>query len=48
VLALDWWSTVDGLAEHYRDAMVTGGLPDAVIGPAETVVWEQEAGFSEW
>jgi hypothetical protein len=47
VLALDWWSTVDGLAEHYRDAL-TGGLPDALIGPAETAVWQQEAGFSEW
>jgi hypothetical protein len=48
VLALDWWSTVNGLAEHYRDATVTGGLPDALIGPAETAVWQQEAGFSEW
>jgi hypothetical protein len=48
VLALDGWSTVDGLAEHYRDATVTGGLPDALIGPAETAVWQQEAGFSEW
>jgi hypothetical protein len=47
VLAPDWWSTVDGLAEHYRDAL-TGGLPDALIGPAETAVWQQEAGFSEW
>jgi hypothetical protein len=48
VLALDWWSTVDGLAEHYRDARVMGGLPDALIGPPETTVWQQEAGFSEW
>jgi hypothetical protein len=47
VLALDWWSSVDGLAEHYRDGL-TGGLPDALIGPAETAVWQQEAGFSEW
>jgi hypothetical protein len=48
VLALDWWSTVDGLAEHYRDAMVTGGLPGALIGRPEMTVWQQEAGFSEW
>jgi hypothetical protein len=48
VLALDWWSTVDGLAEHYRDATVMSGLPDALIGPPETTAWQQEAGFSEW
>jgi hypothetical protein len=48
VLALDRWSTGDGLTEHYRDATLTGGLPDALIGPAETAVWQQEAGFSEW
>jgi hypothetical protein len=48
VLALDWWSTVDGLAEHYRDATFTGGLRDAFMGAAETAVWQQEAGFSEW
>ena len=48
VLALDWWSTVDGLAENYRDSVVFGGLPDVLIGPPETAVWQQEAGFSEW
>jgi hypothetical protein len=48
VLTLDWWSTVDGLAEHYRDATLMGGLPDALVGPAETAVWQQEGGFSEW
>jgi hypothetical protein len=46
VLALGWWSTVDGLAEHYRDSAGLGGLPDALIGPPETTVWQQEAGFS--
>jgi hypothetical protein len=25
-----------------------GGLPDALIGPPETAVWQQETGFSEW
>ncbi|WP_328399536.1 hypothetical protein [Nocardia sp. NBC_00403] len=48
ILALDWWSTLDGLQEHYNDAAVIGSLNDAVAGPPETVVWQQEAGFSEW
>lgn len=34
--------------QDYRDATLTSGLPDALIGPAETSVWQQEAGFSEW
>jgi hypothetical protein len=48
LLALDWCSTVDGLAEHYRDSAALGGLPDALIGPPEAAVWQQETGFSEW
>jgi hypothetical protein len=48
VLGLDWWSTVDGLEQHYRDAAAMGRLTDALIGPPETAVWQQEAGFSKW
>jgi hypothetical protein len=48
VLALDWWSTVDGLSEHYRDSATMSSLLDALTGPLETTVWQQEAGFSEW
>lgn len=48
VLAFDWWSTIEGLGEHYRDATVMGALPGAHIGPPETTVWQQVAGFSEW
>jgi hypothetical protein len=34
--------------QDYRDATLTGGVPDALIGPAETSVWQREAGFLEW
>jgi hypothetical protein len=26
----------------------TRGMTDALIGPPETAMWQQEAGFSEW
>lgn len=48
ILALDWWSTLEGLHEHYGDATTVDALQQAVAGPVETTVWQQEAGFTEW
>jgi hypothetical protein len=49
ILALDWWSTHEGLQEHYGDpAMPTVLNQDVVGGPIETTLWQQRAGFTEW
>jgi hypothetical protein len=48
VLAVDWWPTLDALAEHYRDFAVGAELAGALSGRPETTVWQQETGFSEW
>jgi hypothetical protein len=49
VLAIDSWTTLDGLREHYDDATAINGLHSALAGPpAATSVWEQASGFSEW
>jgi hypothetical protein len=47
ILALDWWSTPEGLQEHFGDPAPTV-LKQAVGGPIETTVWQQQAGFTEW
>ena len=48
ILAVDFWSTVKGLKDHYGDATAMGGLDDALAGPLAVSVWEQVNGFSEW
>ena len=48
ILAVDFWSTLEGLKEHYSDATAMSGLDDALAGPLAVSVWEQASGFSEW
>lgn len=48
ILAVDSWSTLEGLKAHYGDATVMSGLDDALAGPPAASVWEQLSGFSEW
>jgi hypothetical protein len=48
ILAVDSWSTLEGLKEHYGDAMAMSGLDHALAGPPAASVWEQVSGFSEW
>jgi hypothetical protein len=48
ILAIDAWSTLEGLNEHYGDATAIGGLDDALARPPAASVWEQVNGFSEW
>lgn len=48
ILALDWWSTLDGLQEHYGDPTTMDALQQSLDGPVETTVWQQGAGFTEW
>ena len=48
VLAIDFWSTLEGLEEHYSDATAVSGLDDVLAGPPTASVWEQVSGFSEW
>ena len=47
-LDLDWWSTPEGLQEHFGDPATPTVLEQAVGGPIETTVWQQQAGFTEW
>jgi len=48
ILAVDSWSTLEGLEEHYGDAVAMAGLDNALAGPPTTSVWEQVGGFAEW
>jgi hypothetical protein len=48
ILAVDFWSTLEGLKDHYGDATAMSGLDDALTGPLAVSVWEQVNGFSEW
>jgi hypothetical protein len=48
ILAVDFWSTLEGLKEHYSDATVTHGLDEVLAGPRISSVWESVSGFSEW
>jgi hypothetical protein len=53
ILAVDFWSTFEGLKEHYGNltagaATAMSGLDDALAGPLAVSVWEPVSGFSEW
>ncbi len=48
ILAIEFWSTLEGLQEHYSDATAMNGLEYALAGPLAMSVWEQVSGFSEW
>jgi hypothetical protein len=48
ILAVDFWSTHEGLKEHCGDAMAMSGLDEALAGPRALSVWEPVSGFSEW
>lgn len=48
MLAVDFWSTFEGLKDHYGDATAMSGLDDVLTGPLAVSVWEQVNGFSEW
>jgi hypothetical protein len=48
ILAVDFWSTLEGLKEHYSDPTATSGLDGVLAGPLALSVWEQVSGFSEW
>jgi hypothetical protein len=48
ILAIDSWSTLEGLNEHYGDGTAMAGLDDALAGPPTASVWEQVSGFTEW
>ncbi len=48
ILAVDFWSTLEGLKEHYSDATVTRGFDEVLAGPRASSVWEPVSGFSEW
>ena len=48
IIAVDSWSTLEGLKEHYGEATARSGLDDVLAGPPAASVWEQVSGFSEW
>jgi hypothetical protein len=48
VLAIDSWTTLEGLREHYDDPMSMSGLDAVLAGPPDASVWEQASGFREW
>lgn len=48
VLAVDFWSTLDGLTAYYRDLVSTNGLDEVLAGSLTVSVWEQAHGFVEW
>ncbi|HEX2647947.1 MAG TPA: hypothetical protein VHO95_12030 [Candidatus Dormibacteraeota bacterium] len=48
ILAIDFWSTLEGLKDHYGNATAMTGLDDALTGPLAVSIWEQVNGFSEW
>lgn len=48
VLAVDFWSTLEGLTEHYRALLSTNGLDKVLAGSLTVSVWEQARGFVEW
>ena len=53
ILAVDFWSTFEGMKEHYGNltagaATAMSGLDDALAGPLAVSVWEPVRGFSEW
>jgi hypothetical protein len=48
ILAVDFWSTLDGLKQHYSEATTMSGLGNALAGPLAVSVWEQVSAFSEW
>jgi hypothetical protein len=48
ILALDWWSSLNGLIEHYNETAANYALQDVLAGPRETTMWQQQSDFSEW
>ena len=48
VLALQWWSTLDGMVAHYRDDAAVNGFQQALNGPVDVAAWQQAPSFSEW
>lgn len=48
VLAIDSWSTLEGILEHNDDATAMSGLDSALARPPAASVWEQVSGFAEW
>lgn len=48
ILAVDTWTTLQGLQEHYSDAAATAGIADAVAGQPDESIWEAATGFTEW
>jgi len=48
VLAVDVWSTLERLTEHYRALLSTNGHDEVLVGSLTVSVWEQARGFVEW
>ena len=48
ILALDFWSTLEGLTEHYSALLSTNKLDEVLAGSLTVSVWEQAHGFVEW
>jgi hypothetical protein len=48
VLAVDFWSTLEGLTEHYSALISTNGLDEVLAGFLSVSVWEAASGFVEW
>jgi len=48
ILGIDFWSTLEGLREHYGDAAAWHGFGNSLAGLQTDSVWEQASGFVEW
>jgi hypothetical protein len=48
VLGLDFWSSLEGMNEHYEDRSSYGPLMETFAGAPTSSIWEQASGFSEW
>jgi hypothetical protein len=48
ILAVDFWSTFEGLKEHYSASTATNGLDEVLAKPLTVSIWEPVSGFVEW
>ncbi len=48
ILAVDFWSTLEGLKEHYSASTATNGLDEVLARPLTVSIWEPVSGFVEW
>ena len=48
ILAVDFWSTLEGLKEYSSASRATNRLDEVLTGPLTVTIWQQARGFIEW